>query len=131
MKNLTKAEEQVMQYLWKIKNGFLKDIVDIQFPYIAPGRKHIFHQYTIRVKNNKRDDLKGFLTRKDIGSKVYYPLPLHLQKCFGSLDYKKGDLPVSEKASLEVLSLPIFPELTDDEIKYVCDSIKSFFVSKT
>jgi len=104
----------------------LKDVEGIDCPKIATQRKHIFHQYTIRVKNNKRDELMEFLGEKNIGSKVYYPLPLHLQKCFGSLGYKKGDLPVSEKAVEEVLSLPIFPELTDEEIKYVCDSIKSF-----
>jgi len=104
----------------------LKDVEGIDCPHVATQRKHIFHQYTIRVKNNKRDELVEFLGEKSIGSKVYYPLPLHLQKCFGSLGYKKGDLPVSEKAAEEVLSLPIFPELTDEEIKYVCDSIKSF-----
>ena len=68
----------------------------------------------------------GFLTRKGIGSKIYYPIPLHLQECFNSLSYKQRDFPISEKAAEEVLSLPIFPELTDEEIEYVCDSIKSF-----
>jgi dTDP-4-amino-4,6-dideoxygalactose transaminase len=108
-------------------SNFLKDIEEIDCPHIAKERKHIFHQYTIRVKNNKRDELINFLAERGIGSKIYYPLPLHLQDCFNYLGYKKGDLPVSELAAEEVLSLPIFPELTEEEIKYVCESIKSFF----
>lgn len=111
-------------------SDLLKDIEEIDCPNIAGERNHIFHQYTIRVKNNKRDKLMSFLSKKSIGSKVYYPLPLHLQKCFNSLGYKKGDSPISETAAKEVLSLPIFPELTKEEIKYVCDSIKSFMKNK-
>ncbi len=105
----------------------LKDIEGIKCPYIATERKHIFHQYTIRVNNNKRDKLVNFLTKKGIGTKIYYPLPLHLQDCFNYLGYKKEDFPHSEKAAEEVLSLPIFPELTYEEIEYTCKSIKSFF----
>jgi dTDP-4-amino-4,6-dideoxygalactose transaminase len=110
----------------QIYSDLLKDIEEIDCPHVASEHKHIFHQYTIRVKNNKRDELMGFLTRKGIGSKIYYPIPLHLQECFNSLSYKQRDFPISEKAAEEVLSLPIFPELTDEEIEYVCDSIKSF-----
>jgi dTDP-4-amino-4,6-dideoxygalactose transaminase len=109
----------------------LKDIEEIDCPYVAKECKHIFHQYTIRVKDNKREELMNFLARKGIGSKVYYPLPLHLQKCFSSLSYKKNDFPVSETAAEEVLSLPTFPELTEEEIEYVCDSIKSFLGNKS
>jgi dTDP-4-amino-4,6-dideoxygalactose transaminase len=114
----------------QIYSDLLKDIEEIDCPHVAGERKHIFHQYTIRVKNNKRDELMGFLSRKGIGSKIYYPLPLHLQECFNHLSYKQRDFPVSEKAAEEVLSLPIFPELTDEEIEYVCDSIKSFLLSR-
>jgi dTDP-4-amino-4,6-dideoxygalactose transaminase len=121
-----KREENATLY-----SDLLKDIEEIDCPYVAKERKHIFHQYTIRVKNNKRDELMGFLTQKGIGSKIYYPLPLHLQECFNYLGYKQRDFPVSEKAAEEVLSLPIFPELTDEEIEYVCNSIKSFFAGKT
>jgi dTDP-4-amino-4,6-dideoxygalactose transaminase len=117
-----KREENAALY-----SDLLKDIEEIECPYVAEERKHIFHQYTIRVKNNKRDELVDFLKQKGIGCKIYYPLPLHLQECFRYLGYKKEDMPVSEKAAEEVLSLPIFPELTEKEIKYVCDSIKSFF----
>jgi dTDP-4-amino-4,6-dideoxygalactose transaminase len=110
----------------RLYSDLLKDIEEIDCPYVSRKHKHIFHQYTIRIKNNRRNELVSFLARKGIGSKVYYPLPLHLQKCFSSLNYKKGDFPVSEVAAEEVLSLPIFPELNDEEIKYVCDSIKAF-----
>ena len=110
----------------ELYSDLLKDIEEIDCPFVAPERKHIFHQYTIRVKNNKRNGLKDFLTREGIGSKIYYPLPLHLQECFNYLGYKNGDFPVSELATEEVLSLPIFAELSVKEIKFVCDSIKSF-----
>jgi dTDP-4-amino-4,6-dideoxygalactose transaminase len=110
----------------QLYSDLLKKIGNIQCPYVATLRKHTFHQYTVRVKNNKRNELMSFLKQKGIGSKIYYPLPLHLQECFNNLGYKKGDFPISEAAAEEVLSLPIFPELTKEEIKYVCDSIKSF-----
>jgi len=113
-----------------IYSDFLKEIGELNCPYVVPGREHIFHQYTISVKNNKRDKLRDFLTGKDVGTKIYYPLPLHLQECFNYLYYEKGDLPHSEKAAEEALSLPIFPELNDEEIEYVCESIKSFFRTK-
>jgi len=115
----------------EIYSNCLKEIEEVSCPFVAPERKHIFHQYTIRVKNNMRDKLQKFLGEKNIGSKVYYPLPLHLQECFNYLDYKQGDFPISEQAAEEVLSLPIFPELHRKEIEYVCNSIKSFFCQKT
>jgi len=111
----------------EIYSNCLKEVEEVSCPFVAPERKHIFHQYTIRVKNNKRDELMKFLGEKNIGSKIYYPLPLHLQECFNYLDYKQGDFPISEKAAEEMLSLPIFPELNREEIEYICDSIKAFF----
>ncbi|MBA7702666.1 UDP-4-amino-4-deoxy-L-arabinose--oxoglutarate aminotransferase [subsurface metagenome] len=104
----------------------LKDIRGVETPKLEKGRKHIYHQYTIRIKNGKRDSLQKFLKEKNIGTKVYYPLPLHLQECFSNLGYKRGDFPVSEEAANMVLSLPIFPELTLDEIDYTCESIREF-----
>lgn len=89
--------------------------------------RHIFNQYTIRVKNGKRDGLRKYLQEKGIGTGVYYPLPLHLQPCFEYLGHKKGDFPESEKASEEVLSLPIYPELTEEMKHYVVDNIVKFF----
>jgi dTDP-4-amino-4,6-dideoxygalactose transaminase len=95
-------------------------------PYRAPNRTHIFHQYTIRVLAGKRDALRTYLAERGIGTEVYYPLPLHLQPCFRYLGYKEGDLPESERACREVLSLPMFPELTEEEQDYVINAIKCF-----
>jgi dTDP-4-amino-4,6-dideoxygalactose transaminase len=86
---------------------------------------HIYNQYTIKVKD--RDKLRAFLTEKHIGTEIYYPVPLHLQECFKGLGYKKGDFPVSEEAAESVLSIPIYPELTDAQKEYVFDSIAEFY----
>jgi len=91
----------------------------------APQAHHIFHQYVIRA--SRRDELRAFLASRRIGTEVYYPLPLHLQKCFSYLGYREGDLPESELASREVLALPMFPELTGDEQRYVVDGIAEFY----
>jgi len=111
-------------------DDMLKDVHEIEIPYRAPDRTHIFHQYTIRVADGKRDALQKYLKGQDIGTGIYYPLPLHLQECFQPLGYKKGDLPVSEQASHKVLSLSIFPELTEEEIRQVVKAIREFFVEK-
>jgi len=105
----------------------LGDIPGVEVPYRAPERTHIFHQYTIRVHDGRRDELQQYLKEKGIDTQVYYPLPLHLQPCFRYLGYKEGDLPESERASQEVLSLPMFPELTEEEQDYVVDAIMRFF----
>jgi dTDP-4-amino-4,6-dideoxygalactose transaminase len=104
----------------------LGDFDGLVLPYRAPNRTHIFHQYTIRVLAGKRDALRTFLAKRGIGTEVYYPLPLHLQPCFRYLGYKEGDLPESERACREVLSLPMFPELTNEEQDYVVNAIKCF-----
>jgi dTDP-4-amino-4,6-dideoxygalactose transaminase len=87
--------------------------------------KHVFHQYVIRAQ--RRDELRKFLAERKIGSEVYYPLPLHLQPVFSYLGLKAGDLPVSEQAAREVLALPMFPELTEAEIRLVVESIADFY----
>ena len=86
---------------------------------------HVYNQYIVRVKE-KRDELRSFLGGKNIATEIYYPLPLHLQDCFASLGYKKGDFPESEKAADEIIALPIFPELTTDQLEYVAASISHF-----
>jgi dTDP-4-amino-4,6-dideoxygalactose transaminase len=86
---------------------------------------HTYHQYVIRAK--KRDELQAFLKEKGVGSGVYYPLGLHMQKCFADLGYKEGDFPVTEKACREVLALPIYPELTDAQQDYVVSCIGEFY----
>jgi dTDP-4-amino-4,6-dideoxygalactose transaminase len=91
----------------------------------SPQAKHVFHQYVIRV--GRRDELRKFLAQRKIGSEIYYPLPLHLQPVFSYLGLKAGELPVSEQAAREVLALPMFPELTEAEIRWVVESIADFY----
>jgi dTDP-4-amino-4,6-dideoxygalactose transaminase len=97
----------------------------LALPATAPEAKHIFHQYVIRA--HSRDGLREFLHERNIGCEIYYPVPLHLQQCFAYLGYKPGDFPESERACLEVLALPIFPELTEAEQKQVVAAIAEFY----
>lgn len=98
----------------------------INVPFERENVRHIYNQYVIRVPN-KRDALRHFLTENGIGTDIYYPVSLHLQECFDYLGYKKGDFPESEKASLETLALPIFPEMTAEQQNYVVERIAEFF----
>ncbi len=103
----------------------LSNLDGITTPFRAEGRSHIFHQYTIRIADGKRDAVRASLTAAGIGSMIYYPVPLHLQECFAYLGYNEGELPESERASRDVLSLPIFPELSEREQETVIDAIKA------
>jgi len=94
-------------------------------PVVPEGYSHIFNQYVIRVKN--RNDLREHLKINDIGTEIYYPVPLHLQECFAYLGYSSGDMPVSEEAAETTLALPVYPELTDEMQEYVVDTIAAFY----
>jgi dTDP-4-amino-4,6-dideoxygalactose transaminase len=94
-------------------------------PEITDG--HVFNQFVIRSK--RRDDLKTFLASREIGTEVYYPIPLHLQPCYRHLGYAPGDFPESERAARETLALPVFPELTEAQQAFVVDSITQFYRS--
>lgn len=90
--------------------------------------KHVYHLYVIKLKDKKtRDELQQFLEKKEISTVLHYPIPVHLQEAYGFLGYKKGDMPYAEKNSETILSLPIFPGITEDEIIQVCNTIKEFF----
>jgi dTDP-4-amino-4,6-dideoxygalactose transaminase len=89
--------------------------------------RHIFNQYIVRVKN--RDALKDHLTARSIGTEIYYPVPLHLQKCFEYLKYVPGDFPESERAAAETLALPIYPELTRAQLDHVVASVEEFYAT--
>jgi len=114
-----KRLENAKYYNAKLKN------LPIILPRIDSEPSHIFHQYVIRVE--ERDKLQAFLKERGIQTGVYYPVPLHLQECFAYLGYKKGDLPVSEKAALTSLALPVFPELKKVEKDYVVACVNEFF----
>jgi len=109
-------------------NENLRRTGDIITPYIAPDRTHIFHQYAIRTKS--RDKLQQYLKEKEIPTMIYYPLPLHLQPAFKYLGHKKGDFPEAEKAAKEVLSLPVYPELSRKSQDFIIGKIKKFYTEK-
>ena len=96
----------------------------VVLPQEMPGTKHVWHQYVIRV--NRRDELREFLAARKIGSEIYYPVPLHLQEALKPLGYKQGDFPEAERAAREVLALPIFPELREDEQETVVAAVAEF-----
>jgi dTDP-4-amino-4,6-dideoxygalactose transaminase len=104
----------------------LAEVPGIVTPHRAPDRTHIFHQYTLRVTDGKRDALATYLKNQGIGTMIYYPGPLHLQECFAHLGYHEGDFPESERASREVLSLPMFPEMTTEEQDRVVAAVRQF-----
>ena len=99
----------------------------ITTPFVAPENESIFNQYTVRVLDGRRNELQTFLKERGIGTSVYYPLPLHLQPCFAYLGYRAGQMPESERAAAEVLSLPIFPELTRSQLDEVIAGVHAFF----
>ena len=94
-------------------------------PVAAAGGRHIFNQYVVRVA--RRDDLKQYLGEQGIGTEIYYPVPLHLQKCFEYLGYRAGDFPQSERAAAETLALPIYPELSESQLAHVASSVAKFY----
>ncbi len=97
----------------------------IQLPRTSAHAHHVFHQYVVRAY--RRDELREFLTARNIGTEIYYPIPLHLQPCFVYLGYREGDFPEAERASKEVLALPMFPELTEEEQRWVVKSVADFY----
>ena len=103
----------------------LAGVEQIRLPVVKRGNTPVY--YVFQTRAQKRDELASFLKENGIGTCVYYPVPLHLQKCFSYLGYKKGDFPVAEKLCEEVLALPIYPEITEDEVSYVCEKIKEFY----
>jgi dTDP-4-amino-4,6-dideoxygalactose transaminase len=97
----------------------------VTLPRTDKGNVHVYNQFTIRAQ--KRDELRAYLKDKGIGTEIYYPIPLHLQSCYRDLGHQKGAFPVSEKAAEDVLALPIYAELTDDQLAYVVATLKEFY----
>jgi dTDP-4-amino-4,6-dideoxygalactose transaminase len=108
----------------------LGHIAYLEIPFRQANSTHVFHQYTIKVKDNLRNDLKDFLKSKSIPSMIYYPRPLHKQKAFENLGKIVGNLAVSDQLCSEVLSLPIHTEMSIDQLNYITENIKSFFSGK-
>ena len=106
-------------------NSAFAGLSDIRTPYLDPANVSIYNQYTLRV--SKRDELQERLKSKGIGNSVYYPLPLHLQPCFAYLGYSEGAFPESEKAAKQVISLPVYPELTQLQLDEVIEAVKDFY----
>jgi dTDP-4-amino-4,6-dideoxygalactose transaminase len=96
----------------------------------APAR-HIYNQYCVRVPAKDRDSLRDHLKANDIGTEVYYPVPLHMQECFADLGCKEGELPHTESAALETIALPIYPELTDEQLRHVATTVIDFMNSRS
>ena len=108
-----------------IYNELLKDVDEVITPFEAEYTKHVYHLYVIRTE--KRDELQEYLKSNGIFTGLHYPIPLHLQKAYKYLGYNEGDFPVAEECSKQILSVPMFPELTREEIKEVVSEIKTFF----
>lgn len=111
-------------------NELLKDLSFIKLPQEMNYAKHVYHLFVIQVNeggSKKRDELAKYLNERGISTGLHYPIPLHLQPCFKELGYKKGNFPETEKLAETGLSLPMYPELTDDQINYVAENIASFF----
>ena len=109
-------------------NELLQEIPGVKLPAESGYAESVYHLYVILA--DKRDELQKFLQDKGIFTGLHYPLPLHLQKAYAHLGYKQGDFPVAEKAAARLLSLPMFPELTRQQIEYVTDAIKEFMNAK-
>jgi dTDP-4-amino-4,6-dideoxygalactose transaminase len=104
--------------------------LDVITPEIPSGGRHVFYCYAIRVPGGRRDALRAYLTERGIGTQIHYPVPIHMQEAAQFLGYRKGDLPVTEKVAGEVLSLPMFAELTDAQIDRVATSVTEFMRKK-
>jgi len=107
-------------YYNELLNGLEKIITPKEMAYA----KHVYHLYVVRVPN--RENFQSFLNDNSVGTSIHYPMPLHLQKAYKHLGYKEGDFPISEKCAREIVSLPMFPELTRQEIEYACTIIRKW-----
>jgi len=124
LKRLDEQNKLRRKNAW-IYNELLKDVDEVVTPFEAEYGKHVYHLYVIRTE--KRDELQEYLKSNGIGTGLHYPIPLHLQKAYEYLGYKEGDFPVAEECAKQILSLPMFPELTPKEIEKVASEIKTFF----
>ena len=126
LKHLDHWTEQRQQHAAKYVELFSGLALPIELPQVAPYQtRHVFNQFTLQCEH--RDALKQHLSTMGIGCEIYYPLPLHLQECFSELGYEPGDLPVSERLASRALSIPVYPELSEDDQAYVVGAIADFY----
>ncbi|MDZ7336949.1 MAG: DegT/DnrJ/EryC1/StrS family aminotransferase [candidate division KSB1 bacterium] len=104
----------------------LQDVPGIVTPHTAPWAEHVYHLYVVRVTDGRRDALRRYLDDAGIATGLHYPIPVHLQQAYASLGHKPGDFPVSEQLAAQGLSLPMYAELTDEQVEYVADKIREF-----
>lgn len=105
----------------------LSGINALEIPFRAPNSTHVFHQYTLTVKGDDRDDFKSYLAGKGVPSMVYYPVPLHLQKAYYQSEFGEGSFPVTERLSKGVISIPIHTEMTSDHLEFIGTTIRAYF----
>ena len=123
-----KRREAAIRYEKLFEEHGLTDTVGM--PREREGHYHVYNQFVIRVSASVRDPLRDYLAARQIGSEIYYPIPLHLQTCFSALGHKSGDFPRSEAAAHETIALPIYPELSEDQQESVVGSIRQFLDSQ-
>ncbi|MCE1165536.1 MAG: DegT/DnrJ/EryC1/StrS family aminotransferase [Bacteroidetes bacterium] len=111
----------------RLYNEYLGGLESVVLPKEMEYAKHVYHLFILRLRSNEaRNKLQAYLTEKGIGTGLHYPIPLHVQPCFEGLGYRKGGMPVTEELAECGISLPMFPNITEEQIAYVCESIKEF-----
>ncbi len=124
MKYISHFTEQRRLIAAKYKH-YLKDIPQLTLPKEMPYAKHVYHLFV--VQTDEREKLQQYLQEEGVSTGLHYPIPLHLQNCFKYLDYREGDFPETEKLAKQCLSLPMYPEMTDIQVEYVCEKIINYF----
>ncbi len=118
----TEARRKVANQYFEL----LEDVLQLQLPIVHDDSKHVYHVFCVRVE--RRDELKSYLTEQGVSTALHYPVPLPLLECYDYLKHNEDDFPIASSLSTQILSLPIFPEMTREEIQYVCDTIKEFYL---
>ncbi len=120
------ARNQVATYYDKA----LKDLTGLKIPRRSPNSNHVFHQYTLKIKEGKRDALKKHLEERGVPTMIYYPVPLHLQKAYKKEGFGEGTFPLTESLSKEVISLPIHTEMKEEQQAYIVTCINEFLTNE-
>jgi dTDP-4-amino-4,6-dideoxygalactose transaminase len=120
-----KRRDHAAKYMEMFSDAGLTE--ELGMPYRDPAAYHVWNQFSLRVQGGRRDALRQHLVAQQIGSEIYYPVPLHRQQCFASLGYVEGSLPETERATREILHIPVYPEMTANEQQRVAEGITAFY----